>query len=292
MPSQLHETLLALFRNQPLLAPKLLSEALCANLPKYTDVSVHCANLTEIQPTEYRTDLVLRLSNGAPVLGIILEVQLAIDDSKRFTWPAYVATLRSRWRCPVCLLVVCDSIAVAQWAGKPIPIGCTNLFIPKVLGPDCVPEVTDLAEAAAYPELAVLAAMVHCPNADDFKAVELAALALGVSVGLDSERSELYFDRILGSLSASARNLLERTMPQFKVEYQSDFAKHYFAKGRSEGRVEGRAALIARQLRARFGPLNEALEQQLASSSIEELDAIGDRLLTAASLEEALTRKS
>lgn len=219
-------------------------------------------------------------------------MQLAIDEGKRFTWPAYVATLRSRWRCPVCLLVICDDTAVAQWAGKPIPIGCTNMFVPKVLGPDCIPEITDPADAAAYPELAVLSAMVHCPNVDDLKAVELAALALGVSVGLDSERSELYFDRILKSLSASARNLLERTMPQFKVEYQSDFAKHYFAKGRSEGHVEGRAALITRQLTARFGPLSEAVKQQIASSSIEDLDAIGDRLLTAASLEEALTRKS
>jgi hypothetical protein len=42
----------------------------------------------------------------------------------------------------------------------------------------------------------------------------------------------------------------------------------------------------------RFGALSEIVRKQIASSSIEELDEIGDRLLTAATLEEALALKS
>jgi hypothetical protein len=59
MPSHLHEALLLLFRNRPALAPELLREALHVQLPDYTDVRIDSADLTDIQPAEYRADLVV-----------------------------------------------------------------------------------------------------------------------------------------------------------------------------------------------------------------------------------------
>jgi len=47
-------------------------------------------------------------------------------------------------------------------------------------------------------------------------------------------------------------------------------------------------ALIAKQLRARFGPLPKTSHARIASASVEELEAIGERLLNAATLQEAL----
>ena len=73
-------------------------------------------------------------------------------------------------------------------------------------------------------------------------------------------------------------------MDPAKYEYQSDFAKHYIGLGR----VEGRAALLQRQLTLRFGPLPTDALERLSAATIDELDAIGERLLTARSLEEAL----
>jgi hypothetical protein len=105
MPSQLHEVLVELFRNRPLLAPELLRDALHAELPKFTEARIDSADLTDVQPTEYRADLVVLLLDGKPVFGIVIEVQLSPKDRKRFVWPAYVATLRARLECPVCLLV-------------------------------------------------------------------------------------------------------------------------------------------------------------------------------------------
>jgi hypothetical protein len=67
-------------------------------------------------------------------------------------------------------------------------------------------------------------------------------------------------------------------------EFQSDFARHYVALGRAEGR----AALIAKQLASRFGPLTRQVETRIAEASIAELDEIGERLLTAKTLDEAL----
>lgn len=58
------------------------------------------------------------------------------------------------------------------------------------------------------------------------------------------------------------------------------------AKSREEGRVEGEAVVIARQLTKKFGPLPEAIVVRLRGAQREELEAWGERLLEAASLAE------
>ena len=110
------------------------------------------------------------------------------------------------------------------------------------------------------------------------------------SLGLDEDRSRLYFDLVLSSLSEAARRALQ-TMDPAKYEYQSEFAKRYLAQGKTEGRAEGRVALLLRQLSLRFGPLTEETRARISASSLDELDAIGERLLTAATLEESLGAK-
>ncbi|HUG72669.1 MAG TPA: hypothetical protein VMK82_04525 [Steroidobacteraceae bacterium] len=90
MPSQQHEALLELFRNRLTLAPELLRDALHVTLPAHTAVRIESADLTQVQPTEYRADLVLLLVGDRPVLGIIVEVQLAPDPRKDYVWPVYV----------------------------------------------------------------------------------------------------------------------------------------------------------------------------------------------------------
>jgi len=292
MPSQKHEALVHLFRNSPQLAVRLLRSQVEGPLPKHTDVKVESAELTEVQPAEYRADLVFSLSNGKPVHGLIIEVQLQFDRRKAFTWPAYVANLRARWECPVCLLVVCPDDDAAGGASLPIHLGCDNWFSPRVVGPNEVPEVLDAVDAEMNPELAVLSAMAHGRDADVAKATRIAALAQGVSARLDADRSKLYLDLVMNSVSEAVRKVLAKTMLPFKYEYQSDFAKHYVAEGRVQGLTQGRVALLTRQLTARFGALVEEVKEQLASKSIEELEEIGERLLTAASLEEALAAKS
>src|SRR5262249_3889122 len=97
MPSLLHEALRVLFQNRPALAPELLGEALGVDVPAYREVRIESADLAEVAPAEYRADLVVLLLDEAPVLAIVLEVQLAEDARKRYTWPVYVATVRARF---------------------------------------------------------------------------------------------------------------------------------------------------------------------------------------------------
>ncbi len=77
-------------------------------------------------------------------------------------------------------------------------------------------------------------------------------------------------------------------MDPAKYEYQSEFAQRYVAQGKAEGSVEGRAALLTRLLSLRFGALPPGAHTRISTASIEELDAIGERLLTAQTLQEAL----
>lgn len=295
MPSHLHEALLLLFRNRPELAPELLQRALHVDLPPYTEARVDSAELTDIQPAEYRADLVVLLLEGSAVLAIIVEVQLARDERKGFVWPAYVSNLRARLECPVCLLVVTAEESVARWAARPLDMGGGNSFRALVLQPRDVPEVLDLEAARIDPELAVLSAMAHGQSTDTAKSVQIALAAQLASLGLDEDRSRLYFDLVLSSLSEAARRALQ-TMDPATYEYQSEFARRYVAQGRSEGRAEGKAegkaegrrALLIRQLTLRFGVLSETAQARIAAATVEELDAIGERLMSAQDLAQVL----
>jgi hypothetical protein len=145
--------------------------------------------------------------------------------------------------------------------------------------------------ALADPELAVLSAMAHGRDVDGQKAARIALAAQIASLGLDDDRARLYFDLVLNSLSDAAKSEL-RTMDPAKYEFQSDFAKKYIAIGRQEGNLEGQlkgqADLLTRLLTRRFGALPPDAAARIAAAASDELDAIGDRLLTAQSLEEAL----
>jgi predicted transposase YdaD len=141
--------------------------------------------------------------------------------------------------------------------------------------------------------------MAHGRDANHERAVEIALAAQKASLGLDADRSKIYFDLILNSLGEAARQAL-KNMDTRKYEYQSDFARQYIAQGRAEGAAEGRsegraegealgrAALIVRQLILRFGPIEAHLQSRIQRASIAELEAIGERLLAAHTLQEAL----
>src|ERR1700729_440714 len=123
MPSSLHEELIFLLRKGFGLAPKLLKRER-ADVPEYTEIRIESSDLTDLKPAAYRADLVLLLlKEKQRELGIIVEVQLSVDADKRYTWPAYLANLRDRIRCPVYLLIIAIEESVARWAGKPIELG-------------------------------------------------------------------------------------------------------------------------------------------------------------------------
>ena len=278
MPSMVHEVLVDLFKNHPSLAPEMLAEALDVSLPDYTEARIVSADLTEIQPTEYRTDIVVLLFNGdVPVRVVIVEVQLATDARKRFTWPAYAAVSRAIHECPVALLVIAPDPAVAAWCAEPIETGIQGFVLtPSVLHRTDIPVVTDSGEAALRPELGVLSAMAH----GETEAGEMIASAmLPVIKDLDADRSRLYYDLVYNSVNEAARRVLETMMKNY--EYQSPFAKKYVAQGRTE---EAARALLT-VLRVRGIAVPDAVRERiLAQTDPERLERWLERAALAASV--------
>jgi hypothetical protein len=203
-------------------------------------------------------------------------------------WPAYIANLRARHRCPVCLLVVTTDDAVARWAQRTIELGPGTRCQPWIVGPSNAPAVTDVRNAKENVELAVLSAVEHGRSKDIPLVLRITSAALQASATLDAERSELYFDLIMASLSEEARKAIEDTMRPPGFEYQSDFARRYFFQGKEEGRTEGRLELTLQLLELRFGPMSEETQTRVRCARDAQLDAVAGGMLTARTLEEAL----
>lgn len=125
--------------------------------------------------------------------------------------------------------------------------------------------------------------------------MRIALAAIAASVGLDAERSVLYFDLVRASLGEAAKRSLQAMDPA-KYEFQSDFAKRFIEVGRQEGEARGetrgetrgRAATLLRQLQLRFGPLTDAVVTRVQSASIEELDRWAEQVLDASSINDTL----
>ena len=232
-----HEVLVELFRNRPTLAAELLGEALGEVIPPYDEADVTSADLTEIQPAEYRADLVIKLlKNTKVVLMIVVEAQLSIDYEKRYSWPSYITVTREEHRCPVLLLVVAPDPAVASWCAEPIELGIQGFVLrPPVLNRELVPKVTDPVEATRRPELALLSAMAYGDSED---AVEVGRAALEGFSAIAPKLAAFYTDILYTVMNEAARRALEVKMKGYV--YTNPFAREIFQQGRDEGVKLGR----------------------------------------------------
>jgi hypothetical protein len=257
------------------------------------NIRAESSDLSNVRPAEYRADRVLFLECASrKVLGIIVEIQLGHDADKPYTWPAYVASLRARHRCPVCLLVVTYKYAVARWAERSIELGPGTRCRPWVIGPKNMPTVSEAEHARKNVELAVLSAVEHIQDLDSPLNENIISAGVQALRGLDVEVSKLYLDLVWLFIEKSARKELKPLMNSLGFEYQSEFARHYVDQGKAEGRVEGeakgRVELILKQLALRFGPPGESAQTHVLNATDVQLDAIAERVLTAQTLEEAL----
>jgi len=242
MPSPLHEQLLELMRGRPAFAAELLRNAAGLRLGAEVLVTARTGgqSFVQLQPPEYRADLVIELGTGRSELAIIVEVQLGIDDEKRGSWPQYVAALWGRLRCPVWLLVVTVDAVVAKWCAQRIETGGMQLR-PVVIGPDDIPVVTDAQAALDDPELAVLSALAHAASPQGLEICKGAAEAVMLQ---RVPTRYTCIDLMLSRLPEAARRALEEFMSQ-GYEYQSEFFRRLVAEGKAEGKAEAILAVLA-----------------------------------------------
>jgi post-segregation antitoxin (ccd killing protein) len=273
-----HEILVDLFKNRPSLAAEILVEVLGFSLPPYTEARLASTDLTEVQPAEYRADVVVvLLDRDTPIRVIIVEVQLAVDSKKRLSWPAYVTVSRAIHGCLAGLLIVAPEPAVASWCAEPIETGVPGFVLrPPVLRRTSIPVVTDAQEAARRPELGVLSALAH---GETEQGANIAAAVLPVIQGLDDDRTRLYYDLVYNSLNEAARRALEALMKGY--EYQTDFARKYVAQGRTEEAARN----LLTVLRVRGITVSDAVRDRiLAEQEPERLERWLEKAVTAASV--------
>jgi hypothetical protein len=280
----------------------MLAGVLGVALPVYQQARLEPPELTDLVPTEYRADAVVTLADGGDeeVMAVVVEIQLGRDADKHWTWPVYVATLRARLRCPVELLVVCTSAAMAAWCARPIALGVSgSQLTPLVLGPAAVPVVIDAAQARAAPELAVLSALAH-GGAPGGQAV-LEAL-LGALDGVDEQHSFLYLELVHALLPDVARRYLEGLMTTHPDETKSSFQQFLERLGEeraaeriaaaagvweARGEARGEARAIVTMLEARgIAVPEEARERIGACTDPAQLDGWVRRAVTAATADD------
>jgi hypothetical protein len=291
MPSLTHEALVELFRRCPDLGPKLWNALAGGSWPDGFPVELSSAEIADIQPAEYRADAVvcMRGASGRNQAAMVCEVQRAIDPEKMFSWPLYLAGVRSRLRCAVALLVVTLDESVAAWARAPIDLGFGQSSVrPVVIGPGEFPFITDPAQASAWPELAVLSVAAHAPRAAREALLPVARTALDIASHLDEARSSLYLDLILAVLSEYARPILEALIMPAGYTYKSEFARKYY----QEGQEASLRKVLLRILAQRFGDVPATAAQRITAAELTDLERWADRVLVGDSIDAVLAPSS
>ena len=234
MAGAVHESVLELIREHPLLLKTLLEEQGLElsfdelQLPAESD-------LGQLQPTQHRADLVF-VSSGKQA--VIVEVQNRRDDQKQFTWPLYTASLHEREACETLLIVIATKRSVAKWARQTIPSFQPPMgFQPHVIGPKSIPKLNSAAEVARSPALGVFSAMVHGPGEQGIERVKTTLEGIE-KAALDSPKLSLYIDMVCAALSKAQLEAMEEHMRTHQEPFSEIFRKHY-RKGRNEGLEEG-----------------------------------------------------
>jgi hypothetical protein len=296
MPSPAHEILVELFRHRPDLLRTVLA-LVGRTVPDIPGAVLRPApaEVTGVQHGQYRADLVLHLAvpdSARPAHAFVVEIQLAPDPDKHFSWPHYMTGVRARERCPVTQVVLTLSERTARWAAAPITLDSETPSVvqPIVIGPSQIPRITDVEQARALPELAVLSAAAHgrTPGAE-----QIARAALSACAALDSRHQVLYADFVMARLGPEARRALESHMDLDHFRPQSDIGKRLYAEGRKAGMRAGRKrgredalrSLLIKQLAQLFGEVPEAAIARIQSADADLLAHWGERLFSAPSLD-------
>ena len=79
---------------------------------------------------------------------------------------------------------------------------------------------------------------------------------------------------------------IERLEEEGQMPYITSVERIGVERGKQEGRLEGKQAMLRRQAHARFGALPDAVEAKIAAADEATLDAMADRVIVAATVED------
>ena len=288
-----HEALHRIFQHGPALFARAMARALDIKMTGPRRMAELNVDLTETRPIERRADSVLRaeLMAGDPEgdFILIIESQTDPDDSRRKSWPYYIAFVASKYDCDVVLLVVCSKAATARWAREPIRIGRPGLtcltVTPVVLGPDNMPAITSVEEAASDLPFAVLSALIHSRGPQAGGILETLAAALTTTdAGIAADLAE-FTEAGLGD--TPGQQIWRALMATETFPFVSEMRAKGRAEGEAIGEAKGEAKAVLRVLQRRKVAIDDMSRQRIEScTDLKTLETWLDRSLTVSTAEE------
>jgi hypothetical protein len=288
MPGHDHESIVDLLAASLNEFMEVVSRTKGLSLPRGCHFEREDSNLSESAPVGYRADLVAldRDAAGNVLFAAILEVQMAPDEDKLWTWPAYWGQTRGRHRCPTALIVVTLDDATATWARKVGAAAEPHGWRPIVMAKKDIPRLTDPARIRFAPEVGLLSAMVHAEDEEVLQAVGAGVVASDLDWGL----AQYFFDVIMRRGGELATHILEAAMQENYV-FKSEWALRMKAEGREEGRAEARLEagrlMLLKFISRRGLVLNPEQQARITSCcDIGTLDRWTERVFDGATVEE------
>ncbi|WP_040800559.1 hypothetical protein [Nocardia higoensis] len=288
MPGSSHEAMHRIFQHDPGVFARAF-RALDLPFPDPIDVALLPTDLTETRPLERRVDTLLRIGTAEGDFLLLVEAQHKPDPGKPPAWAYYLAHLHSKYLLPPVLLVVCQDENTERWASGPFTIGPRQwpslVARPLVLGPDNVPIVTDVAEAAIDVPLAALSAITHAHHPCIGAILKSLAAALR---GIDDEDAAIVAELTeLGLGTSPAADTWRQMMSVDLSFFRSQTSQRIREEGREEGLASGQAVSVLRVLDRRGIEVADAdRERILGCADTETLTRWLDRALTAESVAE------
>ena len=122
MPSSWHDSVTAIFTENPELAVEIAASLNGALVPRGVPVRVEAPNFNDRPSTDFEADAVIVAGPARdPVRAVIVEAQKRTLTDKPPQWARYAAQLWTFLRCPVDVLVICPDAKAAFWYARPVP---------------------------------------------------------------------------------------------------------------------------------------------------------------------------
>ena len=276
-----HEGPVDLVREHPEIAVELVRGRPGVKLPARPTVSLAPTDMSAVVPVQYLADMVVLISDaatGKPALAVIIEPQLRDKETKRYSWPVYLATARRLNKCPRAVLVVlCPDPAEAAKCRMTIHTGHPGFDLTPIVIDSGGPPGSDGGDMGPY--LTVFAAAmggIDMTTEPGARQVLDAMISPGVS---DTDRFRM--TTIILKLILEA---LMRTTP-----YEKTFIEQIHDEGMAQGEVRGEVKALLRILDARGIVLTaEQRAQVTGCTDSAQLERWLDRVATATSAAEVL----
>jgi hypothetical protein len=237
MPSPWHDSIKAIFTENPQLAVELATSLNSTALPAGTPAHPESPTFNDRPSTDFDPDAVIVVGpKQDPIRGIIVEAQKRTFKDKPPQWARYAAQLWTFLKCPVDVLVICPDAKSAFYYAQPVPTSLPGyIHLPVVLPPSAVPIITDPDEATSSPALAALSVAYHGTDP---------AVPEAVADGFRKLKPEVaaqYQEHAYNISPLAVRRILEQLMKSETWPVYSPFAKEHYGRGKREGKKEGRA---------------------------------------------------